>query len=123
MATLQEVRVVGTAEELFQAAASEFASLAAEAVAARGRFTVALSGGSTPRGLYSLLASNAATGIPWDKIFFFWSDERHVPPDNPDSNYGMAREAPTLESHDSRTAHLPHSVRRKKTRMRRRSRL
>jgi 6-phosphogluconolactonase len=93
MATLQEVRVVGTAEELFQAAASEFASLAAEAVAARGRFTVALSGGSTPRGLYSLLASNAAAGIPWDKIFFFWSDERHVPPDNADSNYGMAREA------------------------------
>ncbi len=83
--------MVATAAELFQAAAAEFAKLAAEAVRARDRFTVALSGGSTPRGLYSLLAGSAT--IPWDKIFFFWSDERHVPPDDPESNYRMANEA------------------------------
>ncbi len=67
--------------------------LATEAVDKRGRFCVALSGGSTPRGLYSLLASGAVEAIPWDKIFFFWSDERHVPPDSPESNYHMAQQA------------------------------
>ena len=56
-----------------------------------GRFTVALSGGSTPKALYSLLATKA--GIAWDKICFFWGDERHVPPDDPESNYRTAEEA------------------------------
>src|SRR5207245_3475517 len=54
------------------------------------KVTVALSGGSTTKSLYSVLARSA---LPWDKIFFFWSDERHVPPDHPDSNYRMAKEA------------------------------
>ena len=58
---------------------------------ANGRFTVALSGGSTPKTLYSLLATKP--NIPWDKICFFWGDERHVPPDHPESNYRMANEA------------------------------
>ena len=58
---------------------------------ASGRFTVALSGGSTPKALYSLLATKP--DIPWDKIYFFWGDERHVPPDHPESNYRMANEA------------------------------
>jgi 6-phosphogluconolactonase len=40
-----------------------------------------------------LIAANAATSVPWDKVFFFWGDERHVPPDDADSNYRMAREA------------------------------
>jgi 6-phosphogluconolactonase len=93
MPASSEIRVVKTAAELFEAAAAEFANLAAEAVRAHGRFCVALSGGSTPRGLYSLLASGAIPSIPWDKILFFWSDERHVPPDHPDSNFRMAREA------------------------------
>jgi len=68
-----------------------FAAQAAEAVQARGRFTVALSGGSTPKTLYSLLATKP--GIPWDKVYFFWGDERHVPPDDPESNYRMVNEA------------------------------
>jgi len=93
MTASPEIRIVNSAADLFQAAATEFAGMAAEAVRARGRFSVALSGGSTPRGLYSLLASAAAPSIPWDKIVFFWSDERHVPPENPDSNYRMADEA------------------------------
>jgi 6-phosphogluconolactonase len=89
MASQPEIRILNPAE-LFQAAAAEFAALASEAVRNQGRFTVALSGGSTPRNLYSLLATNSS--IPWDRIVFFWGDERHVPPDHPDSNYRMAYE-------------------------------
>jgi len=60
-------------------------------VRAKGRFTVSLSGGSTPRGLYSRLAQDSRD-LPWGKIYFFWGDERHVPPDDKDSNYRMVRE-------------------------------
>ena len=53
----------------------------------------ALSGGSTPRGLFQLLAAEPFAGlIPWQGIHFYWADERNVPPGNPDSNYGMARQ-------------------------------
>lgn len=86
-----EIRILKTAPDLFEAAAAEFAAQAAEAVRANGRFTVALSGGSTPRTLYSLLATKP--NIPWDRICIFWGDERHVPPDQPESNYRMANEA------------------------------
>lgn len=86
-----EIRILKTAAELFEAAAAEFAARAFQAVRTSGRFTVALSGGSTPKALYSLLA--AKPNIPWDKIYFFWGDERHVPPDHPDSNYRMTSEA------------------------------
>jgi 6-phosphogluconolactonase len=88
-----EVRIVNTQTDLFQAAAEEFLSQGNQAIAARGKFSVALSGGSTPRGLFSLLASGKIPSIPWDKIFFWWSDERHVPPGDPESNYRMANEA------------------------------
>jgi 6-phosphogluconolactonase len=88
-----EIRIVNTQADLFQAAAEEFLSQGNQAIAARGKFTVALSGGSTPRGLFRLLASGSIPSIPWDKIFFWWSDERHVPPGDPESNYGMANEA------------------------------
>jgi 6-phosphogluconolactonase len=87
-----EVRILNTPAELFQAAAAEFAALAAQAVKTSGRFSVALSGGSTPKSLYSLLASGSISNIPWDKIFFFFGDERFVLPDDPESNYRMARE-------------------------------
>src|SRR5246500_2672971 len=88
-----EIRVLTTPQELFAAAAEEVVRLANLAVAERGRFTIALSGGSTPKSLFNLLATNARTILPWDKMFFFWSDERHVPPTDPDSNYRMASEA------------------------------
>jgi 6-phosphogluconolactonase len=87
-----ETRILNTPAELFQAAAEEFAALAAQAVQVNGKFTVALSGGSTPKNLYSLLASGSIPNIPWDKIFFFFGDERFVPPDHPDSNYRMVHE-------------------------------
>jgi 6-phosphogluconolactonase len=88
------VRVLPSAGQVQRAAAEIFADAAVEAVRARGRFTVALAGGSTPRGAYELLAREPLRGrIPWSNVHVFWGDERHVPPDHPDSNYRMAREA------------------------------
>ena len=92
MTTANDVRVFATPQELFHAAAEEVARTAVQAVAARGRFTVALSGGSTPRSLYTLLAASARQ-FPWQQTFFFWGDERHVSPDSPESNYRMANES------------------------------
>ncbi|HIK08245.1 MAG TPA: 6-phosphogluconolactonase [Trichormus sp. M33_DOE_039] len=60
------------------------------AIKQQGRFTIALSGGSTPKPLYEAIAKQK---LPWDKIHVFWGDERYVPPDHPDSNELMARRA------------------------------
>jgi len=87
-----EIRVLTTPQELFEAAAEEVIHSAQEAVEQRGHFTIALSGGSTPKSLFNLLATNAKTVLPWDRMFFFWGDERHVPPTDADSNYRMADE-------------------------------
>lgn len=92
MSSSVEIRTLTTPQELFEAAAEEVVRCAKEAVAQRGRFTIALSGGSTPKSLFNLLATNARTVFPWDRTFFFWSDERHVPPTDPESNYRMAEE-------------------------------
>jgi 6-phosphogluconolactonase len=88
-----EIRTVATPQELFAAAAEEVVSVTKTAVEENGQFTIALSGGSTPKSLYNLLATNARTSLPWDRMFFFWGDERHVRPTDPDSNYRMADEA------------------------------
>src|SRR5712692_2891412 len=91
------VRIVADAAALFRAAAEEFVQRAEAAVRERGSFAVALAGGSTPKGLYTLLAGDGAEGfkarVPWDRTHFFWGDERHVAPDHPESNYRMAHEA------------------------------
>jgi 6-phosphogluconolactonase len=88
------IRAFADAEAVSRAAAAEFVRCAREAVAARGRFTVALSGGSTPKRLYQLLADPPFHDeIDWSKIEFFWGDERSVPPDHNDSNYHTAYEA------------------------------
>jgi 6-phosphogluconolactonase len=87
------LRIVDTPAALFHAAAEEFAAQTSIAVGTQGRFTVALSGGSTPKALFSLLATSYRERLPWDKMFFFWGDERHVPPESPESNYRMALEA------------------------------
>jgi 6-phosphogluconolactonase len=92
MSAAPDVRRLSTPQELFHAAAEEVLTVAQKAISERGRFTIALSGGSTPKNLYTLIAANASTSLPWNQIFFFWGDERHVPPDNPDSNYRMAKE-------------------------------
>jgi len=76
---------------LSREAAAHFAHSAEEATAARGRFTVALSGGTTPRALYALLAQDSwRARVPWAATHVFWGDERCVPPDHPDSNYRLA---------------------------------
>ena len=68
--------------------------MTATAGASKGAFRVALSGGSTPKALYGLLASDRFRDrFPWQRTFWFWGDERFVPYDHPDSNYRMAREA------------------------------
>jgi 6-phosphogluconolactonase len=87
-----EIRTLTTPQELFESAAEEVVRCAKESVAQRGRFTIVLSGGSTPKSLFNLLATNARTVFPWDRTFFFWGDERHVPPTDPESNYRMAEE-------------------------------
>jgi|SRR5271165_2603896 len=86
------IQILPTAADLFCAAASEFVSAGKTAIAARGRFTVALSGGSTPRSLYSVLAQDHA-GFAWSQTHLFFGDERHVPPTDRDSNYRMVSEA------------------------------
>lgn len=88
-----ELRKLATPQDLFQAAAEELVRSAEESVAERQRFTIALSGGSTPKGLYNLIAANARAALPWNEMFFFFGDERHVPPDSPDSNFRMASES------------------------------
>lgn len=88
------ITVVDTPEAVARAAAERFVALAREAVAARGRFVVALSGGSTPRALFQLLAKEPFRSQPaWDRVEVFWGDERSVPPTHNDSNYRMAKEA------------------------------
>jgi 6-phosphogluconolactonase len=81
-------------EALSREAAARFQRLAAESITAAGRFSVALSGGSTPLVLYHLLAEPPFRGaIDWARVHLFWGDERFVPPDHPDSNYRAALEA------------------------------
>ena len=85
--------VVPDIESLNHAAAGEFVNCANGAISERGRFTVVLSGGNTPRAIYSLLAERYAHTISWEQVFVFFGDERHVPPDHPDSNFRMANES------------------------------
>lgn len=85
-------------DTLYRATAERIAALAASAVERRGAFFIALSGGSTPRGLYERLAAPPYVDrVPWANTHVFFGDERCVPPDHPDSNYRMAHE--TLLSH------------------------
>jgi 6-phosphogluconolactonase len=89
-----DIQIVTNADALCRSAATEMLSRAEDAAREKGAFTIVLSGGSTPKGLYALLADDASwrARVPWEKTHFFWGDERHVPPDHPDSNYRMAYE-------------------------------
>ncbi len=89
-----EVRIFQDPATLANAAAELVVAHAAEAISLRGRFDWALSGGGTPRRLYTLLASDAfRSRIEWQRVHFFWGDERCVPPAHADSNYRMVKEA------------------------------
>jgi 6-phosphogluconolactonase len=91
-----EYSVMPDASALAVRAAEQFTQAAEKAVAERGRARIAISGGSTPKATFALLADAGnpwRTRMPWDKVEIFWVDERCVPPDHPDSNYRMTREA------------------------------
>ena len=89
-----QIRVYRDPGELALKAARLFARLADQYVIGCGRFTVALSGGSTPKAMFSVLAAEPFLNtVPWSSIYFFWGDERCVPPDHPDSNYRMTHDA------------------------------
>src|SRR5262249_23268967 len=81
-------------DALAREAALQFVELARAAILTRARFTVVLSGGSTPRRMYQYLAATPfRERVDWTRVEVFWGDERGVPPDHPDSNYNMASEA------------------------------
>jgi 6-phosphogluconolactonase len=89
-----DIRVFADLAALSRAAVDLVLQEARKAVASRGRFSLALSGGSTPRMLYSLLAEHPwRETMPWRLAHVFWADERCVPPVHPDSNYRLAAQA------------------------------
>ena len=87
------MHVADDAGALVHDVAQAIVAAARASISARSRFAIALSGGSTPRPVYELLATRYATEIEWDRTSVFLADERCVPPDHADSNYRMAREA------------------------------
>jgi len=90
---MAEVLIYPDVAALAGAAAERFVAASTEAIRVRGRFLVALSGGSTPRATYALLATGPFAGrVDWTRVHVLWGDERCVPPDHPESNYRMARE-------------------------------
>ena len=91
---MSKITVYPDNDSLIRGTADFNADLAVQAIAARGRFTLALSGGNTPRPLYARLATPGYRDrIDWAKVQIFFGDERCVPPDDPQSNYRMVREA------------------------------
>jgi 6-phosphogluconolactonase len=87
------VTVVDNLDELYKKTADLFVDFSKEAIDKRGKFVVALSGGSSPKAIFQLLATKAyAEKIEWNKIYFFWVDERWVPLDDDKSNAKMTFE-------------------------------
>ncbi|MGH9742616.1 MAG: 6-phosphogluconolactonase [Candidatus Acidiferrum sp.] len=89
-----EVRILPDAAAIAKYAAWKFVEIGSAAVKENGSFSVVLSGGSTPKALHKLLVDDPAvrSQVPWDKMHLFFGDERHVKPDDPQSNYRMAAE-------------------------------
>lgn len=93
MKAKSSIQVCRNPEDLYQQAATLFVRITTEAAFARGRFSVALSGGSTPRGVYKLLTHDGVRErIPWPQGHLFWGDERCVASSDPESNYRMTEE-------------------------------
>ncbi|MDX9739901.1 MAG: 6-phosphogluconolactonase [Gammaproteobacteria bacterium] len=106
----REIHIGSDADAVVQTAAACWEAASAAAIRARGVCHVALAGGSTPRALYELLARPPwRERIDWSRHYFWFGDERCVPPDHPDSNYRMARE--TLLSHIAVDAERVHRIR------------
>lgn len=89
------------------ATADRFVGVAAAAIEKRGTFRVALSGGATPKAVYPLLLEpERRDAVDWANVEFFWGDERSVPPDHPDSNFGAAYQALIAQLPDVRPDHI-----------------
>lgn len=86
-----EIRIFKDGEDLSRAAADLFLRQAAQSIAERDRFLVALNGGNTPMRLFQLLATDYRDQVDWSRVHIFWGDERCVPPEDPGSSYGQAR--------------------------------
>jgi 6-phosphogluconolactonase len=82
--------VIDDAQALYVRAAEEIAHFASEAICTHGEFSLCLTGGTTPAATYELLATRFHLSVDWKEVQFFWGDERCVPPDDPQSNFGMA---------------------------------
>jgi 6-phosphogluconolactonase len=93
MTVTRETRTFADLQALSAAAAAEIVAIAKRAIDQRGRFTLALAGGSTPKRTYEILATRRRDDIDWTRTTIVFGDERYVPPDDPLSNYKMAREA------------------------------
>ena len=96
MSSVRRVNIFDQDEQLYTAVHERFVAACWQSIEQRGRFCVALAGGSTPRALYERLASESFGGSPadtWSRVELFWGDERHVPPDHAESNYRMVNEA------------------------------
>ena len=87
-----EIHIFKDLEKLSRAAAELFIEQAALSIAERNQFLVALNGGSTPNRLFQLLATEYQGNVDWSKVHVFWGDERCVPPEDPGSSYGQARD-------------------------------
>lgn len=87
------LNIFENADETLTGLAEYFLDVARERIEETGRFSVALSGGSSPKKLYEILAQSHAGDLEWDKVFFFFGDERNVLPTDKDSNYLMAKTA------------------------------
>ena len=88
------IRQMSDTKALYVAAAEQVCRIGQLAFETTGRFSLVLSGGTTPKPLYELLSAPPfSTSLDWTKVEFFWGDERVVAPDSPESNYRMARDA------------------------------
>src|ERR1700743_2250119 len=88
-----KLNIFSNEEQVLDALAEYFIIVANDAIARKGKFSVALSGGNSPKKLFELIATEWHDKVDWTKVYFFWGDERYVPHTDPQSNYLMARNA------------------------------
>ncbi len=98
-----ELRIFSSLAALYGYASEKIFSAAYTAIRDHGYCSLVLSGGKTPLGLYERFVSETQRSFPWNRVHLFWGDERHVPYDSPDSNYGTAKKVL------SRCSHIPES--------------
>lgn len=88
-----KLNIFNSEQEVLERLAGFFIAVAQQSISANGKFSVALSGGSSPKKLYELLSSDYKNNLEWNKVYFFFSDERYVSHTDPNSNYLMVKKA------------------------------